>query len=247
MSRRVDGIGLGAVLRRHFGARQDAFTSALFVFPLFLVYQIGILTGARGRNGADFVTSAMIRLCHSDLGLYLLLLAVASGVYVGLLLWLRGRHTAHSRLFLPMLCESAVYASLMGVLIRSLIVRFDRFLPILAIGPVGPFDVLVISAGAGLHEELVFRAGLLVMLIRLFELPTIPLGRIGGTLLALLLSSVAFAAVHHMGGAGEPFTAVAFVYRIFAGAIFGLIYLYRGLGIAAWTHALYDVMVLGFG
>ncbi len=246
MSRAASGPGLGAVFRRHFGGRQDAFTSALFVFPLFLVYQVGIVSGARGRNGADFVTSALIRLCDSDLGIYLMLLASASAAYVGLLLWLRGRRTAHARLFLPMLFESAAYASLMGALIQGLISRLGRVLPILALSAAGPFDIAVISAGAGLHEELVFRAGLLVLLRRVFELPTIPLGRIGGMLLALVLSSVAFAAVHHMGGAGEPFTAVAFVYRSLAGAIFGLIYLYRGFGVAAWTHALYDVLVLAF-
>lgn len=245
MSRDIDGLGLGAALRRHFGVRQDAFTSALFVFPLFLVYQVGIVAGARGRNGADFVTSALVRLCRSDLGSYLLLLACASALYVGLLLWLRGRRTIHSRLFGPMLFEATVYASLMGALIQLLIVRFDRFVPILALADAGAIDIAVISAGAGLHEELVFRAGLLVLLIRVFALPTIPVGRIGGRLLALLLSSWAFAAVHHLGG-GEPFTGLAFVYRTFAGAIFGLIYLYRGFGVAAWTHALYDVLVLSF-
>jgi membrane protease YdiL (CAAX protease family) len=39
-------------------------------------------------------------------------------------------------------------------------------------------------------------------------------------------------------------TSVAMAYRTLGGMTFGLIYLYRGLGVAAWTHALYDVLVL---
>ncbi len=232
------------MLQRHFGGRQSGFTSALFSFPLFLVYQAAILLGAQGRNGADFISLGLIRLVDRDLGLYLLLLASLTLGWVGVLLSLRRRRTLHGRLFLPMLLESSVYAFFMGGVIQLLMIYFDRLVPVLAIGATGPLDVLAISAGAGLHEELVFRAGLMAGLMRVFALPLVPLGRVAGGLIALLVSSLAFSAVHHLGAAGEPFTAVAFTYRVFAGAIFGLIYLYRGFAVAAWSHALYDVLVL---
>lgn len=238
------GLGLGPVLRRHFGGRQDVFTSALLVFPLFLTYQVAILMGAQGRNGADFITLFLIRLCNRDLGTYLLLLAALAGGYVGLLLWLRSRRTLHGRMFTPMLIEASFYAFFMGGVIQLLIVYFDRVVPILAIVPAGPLDVLAISAGAGLHEELVFRAGLLAGLIFVLGLPGVPVGRLAGNLIALAVSSLVFAAVHHIGPGGDPLTAVTFTYRTFAGVLFGLIYLYRGLAVAAWTHALYDVLVL---
>ena len=64
---------------------------------------------------------------------------------------------------------------------------------------------------------------------------------------ALVVSSLAFAAVHHVGPAGEEWTAVAFVYRTLAGAYFGVVYQLRGFAVAAWTHTLYDVYVLSFG
>jgi membrane protease YdiL (CAAX protease family) len=240
------GLGLGPALRRHFGGRQNALASAIALFPLFIAYQAGILAGARGHNGADFVTSTLIALCAHDLGLYLLVLVGLSAAYVGVLAVLRRRRSAHARLFGPMLLESFLYAFFMGGVIQILIVRLDRLVPILAIAARGPLDVVVISAGAGFHEELVFRAGLLAALIRLLGAAPVPLARTTGPLLALLLSSVAFAAVHHLGPGAEPVTTLALVYRTLAGMLFGLIYLYRGLGVAAWTHALYDVLVLTF-
>jgi hypothetical protein len=42
---------------------------------------------------------------------------------------------------------------------------------------------------------------------------------------------------------GEPFTVRAFVFRVFAGALFAGIYRVRGFVIAAWMHCLYDVWV----
>ena len=237
------GIGFAAAFRRHFGGRQTGTTSALLVFPLFLVYQLAILLGARGRNGADFITFALILLCDRDFPSYALLIGSLGVLYAGVLLTLGERRVPALRLFWPTLLESAVYASLMGLAIQLAIAYFDRLVPILAFGS-GPLDVLAISAGAGLHEELVFRSGLLAGLIRLLSLPRFGLGRLAGSLAALLASSLVFALVHHVGPGQEPFTLVAFVYRTLAGAIFGVIYLYRGLGVAAWTHALYDVLVL---
>ena len=99
----------------------------------------------------------------------------------------------------------------------------------------------VISAGAGLHEELIFRVlgmgGLGFLLSGLT-------GRRRAWLFALVLSSLIFSLAHHVGPAGEPFTYAAFVYRSLAGVFFAMVYQLRGFAVAAWTHALYDVYVL---
>ena len=62
----------------------------------------------------------------------------------------------------------------------------------------------------------------------------------------MVASSLIFAAVHHLGVAGEEFTLSAFVYRTLAGAYFGVVYQLRGFAVAAWTHCLYDLYVLSF-
>jgi len=236
-----------AALRRHFSGRLDPFTSAVLVFPLFLTYQIGILAGAQGRNGADYISQALIRLCNRDLITYLQLLVGMVAVYTLTLFWLRRRGRFHPRAFLPMLAESAFYGFFMGGVIQVVIVRADRLLPLLAVTQPGLADILVISTGAGFHEELVFRAIIMAGLLRLAALPFVPLGPLIGLVVALAVSSLLFSLVHHVGPAGEPFTTLAFTYRTLAGVIFGLIWHYRGFAVAAWTHALYDLFVLSLG
>lgn len=226
----------------HFSGRLDPFTSAVLVFPLLLTYQLGILSsGGTGLNGVDFVTKALIELCERDLGNYLSVLGAMLLGYGALLVILRRHGRFSSQRFVPVVVESAFYASTMGTLILVIIQRFQQFMPGLAVAGTSAADIAVISAGAGLHEELIFRVlgmgGLGFLLSGLT-------GRRRAWLAALVLSSLIFSLAHHVGPAGEPFTYAAFTYRTLAGVFFALVYQLRGFAVAAWTHALYDVYVL---
>jgi hypothetical protein len=235
---------LAARLRAALPAPPAPLDTAIFVFPLFLVYQVGIVGGAR--NGADFATELLMEVARRDVRNYLLLFAVLLAGYVGLLAALRGSGRFHPRRFLPLLLESSVYALGMGSLILLVIRHALWFVPGLAQGALpdlGPLDVAVLSAGAGLHEELIFRAGLMGGLAWLLEHR---MGRAAAWAVALAGSSLVFAGVHHAGIAAEDFTMAAFVYRTLAGACFGVVYQLRGFAVAAWTHCLYDVYVLTF-
>src|SRR5690606_5468021 len=68
-----------------------------------------------------------------------------------------------------------------------------------------PFVALIQSIGAGLYEEIVFRAGLLggtyALLVRWGRINTM-----AAALIAICVSSVIFSAVHHVGPLGDPFT-----------------------------------------
>jgi membrane protease YdiL (CAAX protease family) len=108
----------------------------------------------------------------------------------------------------------------------------------------GLVEVLVISAGAGLHEEFIFRAGLMGGLGFLLE--QLSGRRKLAWAVALVVSSLIFAWVHHLGPVGEDFTSVAFLYRTLAGMYFGVVFQLRGFAVAAWTHAIYDFFVLSF-
>ena len=55
---------------------------------------------------------------------------------------------------------------------------------------------------------------------------------------------ILFSAFHYVGPLGEPMRLESFVFRSLAGLAFSALYLTRGFGITAWTHALYDVAVL---
>ena len=49
-----------------------------------------------------------------------------------------------------------------------------------------------------------------------------------------------------MGSMGDYFTLDSFLFRFLFGLILNGIYVTRGFGVAAWTHALYDVIVVTF-
>jgi hypothetical protein len=233
--------GTAGTLANHLSGRVDPLTSAILVFPLFLLYQAGILASA-GQNGVDFVTKALIELSARDMGNYLVVLAVMLVAYAAVLVILRKRGSFHPRAFVPVVIESTFYALTMGTLILFIMNRIG-VAPGLSTGGGGPnpLDVLVISAGAGLHEELIFRV------IGMGGMAWLLAGITGprrAWLAALVVSSLAFSLAHHIGPAGEAFSFAAFTYRVLAGAFFALVYHVRGFAVAAWTHALYDVYVL---
>jgi membrane protease YdiL (CAAX protease family) len=240
----ADGTPRGAIAR-HFSGRVGALTSAILVFPLLLTYQLGIL-GGRGQNGVDFVTRSLVALAERDLGNYLLIVVAMLIAYAVTLVLLRRGGRFDPGAFAPVLFESTVYALVMGSIILYVMSSFLGVLPGLAVSQEGPgaLDVLVISAGAGFHEELIFRA---ILMGGVAWLLTGITGKKRAWLIALVVSSLVFSLAHHVGPAGEEFLFAAFVYRTLAGMFFAAVYQVRGFAVAAWTHALYDVYVLGLG
>jgi hypothetical protein len=228
-------------LRRHFSREPSLLTSLVLVFPLFLLYQLGVLITPT-MNGADFVTRPLMDLLRYNLGAYLLL---SGGLTVGFIVvafYLRRRQEFDWRLFVPVLLESAVYALTMGTLINLIMNPFARHL---AAGPpgAGPFDRFVLSLGAGVHEELFFRLILLSAIAalgyRVFRLP-----KFAAVVMAFVISSFLFSLAHHLGRHGDPLQLGVFVYRFLAGMVFATIFYFRSFAIAVYTHALYDIYVM---
>jgi membrane protease YdiL (CAAX protease family) len=63
-----------------------------------------------------------------------------------------------------------------------------------------------------------------------------------GIALTVIATSLLFSAAHYLGPHGETFDSFSFWFRCTAGAFFALLFVHRGFGIAAGTHALYDIM-----
>ena len=59
----------------------------------------------------------------------------------------------------------------------------------------------------------------------------------------IVLTSLLFSAAHYVGPCGDPFRWLTFLFRFLAGVFFAVLFRYRGFGIAAGTHAFYDVLV----
>lgn len=102
---------------------------------------------------------------------------------------------------------------------------------------------VVLSLGAGVYEEFLFRMLLMGGLFWVFR-RVFGAGSRKTYICAMLLQAVLFSLCHHLPGSMEPFHLTTFVFRIVAGLYFGYIYLERGIGIAVGAHACYDVIAV---
>jgi len=228
---------------------RNLLTSLLLVFPLFLVYQVGVLFTLPMLNGADFLTVFLFRNLGLSSTAYLGYTAIVAAAFVVAVLVLRRRQQFDPGIIWRVFLESAIYALTMGSLIVFVMTRLFGISPRLAGGVAegiahqGFVARVVMSFGAGVYEETVFRLGLMTGLTALFE-RGLGFRRWLAMLAGLALSSVLFSAMHHIPPYGDPFAVGVFTFRVLAGACFGLLFWYRGFAVAVYTHALYDLWVL---
>jgi len=223
--------------------------SLLYALPLLLFYEglAFLLSGdaiSGVRNGADvLLKSAFLWLGGRD-GL------VAFGVVLvgvaAVLVWrdLRRNGPVRGRYFLGMAVESVVYAVLFGLVAGTLTSLILRGVP-LSLGPMARLPLptqLMISLGAGLYEELLFRVLLVGLLSRLARVG-FGWGPAASGIFAVAVGALVFSAFHYIGPYGDQLELGSFTFRAVAGVLFSALYLLRGFGITAWTHALYDVFL----
>jgi membrane protease YdiL (CAAX protease family) len=230
---------------------RSAWVSFLFVLPLLALYHVGVVVTNLGQggvvvNGADALLQAALR----GVGVggwfasaWFLAAVIGLGVY-------RKDPAARKERLQPrtfglMLGESAVYAGLFGGLVAGIIHALMPWVNTgLQIGPsLGIGRSLTLSLWAGIYEELVFRVLLMGGLVWLFRrlLKAKPGQAAVG---AVVVSSLIFSLFHYIGPMGDAFQLASFVFRFVAGLVLAGLYQTRGFGIAAYTHALYDVLVL---
>ena len=224
-----------------------------FALPLLAVYELWAAlspAAANGvRNGADVLLKSGFYAAAGPRG------ALAAGLLaLAACGWMiardaRGR-SVEPRLFGLMLAESLLFAASFGLVVGAATAGLLGSLgagSLAAAGsgaqPVGRLGLpaqLMLSLGAGLYEELLFRV-LLVSLLALGARRLLGWSPRAAGAAAVVLSAAAFSAFHYVGPYGDPFTVPSFTFRALAGLAFSALYVARGFGITAWTHALYDV------
>ena len=215
----------------------DLGSSFVLIFPLLLAYEIGVLFAGRV-NGADLVTRAVYAAAGSRT-VYLVVYAV---IAAGFLLWIRHTRrwgTLRLELAGPVLLEAALYALTLGAVVSLILDRLfgALFGHMLGLGLSAPSAISAI--GAGVHEELVFRLGVIAGVLALLG----SLDRRIAVGLAIAVSSLLFAAAHHVGAHGEPWAVHAFAFRAIAGVAFAAIFWFRSLAHVVYAHVMYDLLV----
>lgn len=224
---------------------RNLLTGVVLVFPLLLLYQVGVVLIYPMINGADFLTRFLFHNVGLSRSAYLGYTALVAGIFALLVLMFRKRQRIDLTVFVPVLLESAIYALTMGSLIVFVMTRVFGINPRLAVGlgEEGPIGRVIMSLGAGFWEETTFRLGILSATAALCE-RVIGMRRFFALLIALGVSSFLFSAAHHIPPYGDPLHLGVFTFRLLAGVFFGLLFWFRGFAVAAYTHALYDIYVL---
>lgn len=233
--------------------------SLLFALPLLALYEVlaFALSGTelgQVRNGADVLLKSVFITLGGRYGV-----TAFSVLLLGAGTWLVIRDRRRNgaivpRFFAGMFLESLLYAMLLGGVTSTLtsLLLNGRLMLVGQPGSAQPgltsFALptqLMISLGAGIYEELLFRvllvSGLAALARSLFGWRPLAAG-----VFASVVGALVFSLFHYVGPYGDELTLGSFTFRAIAGLLFSALYLLRGFGITAWSHALYDVILSVF-
>ena len=222
---------------------KTSFYSFLFTLPLFFLYEINILFLSWDdilvvRNGADFLMRNILE-SFDIYGLYGLGLVFFLGLLVTYIFFIKEdqQQEINVNFLFIMLAESMLWS----VVLYFLLFKFM----VLLMNPIGKtiLQQVTLAIGAGIYEEFLFRVLLIAGLSGILGF-VFMWDKTFKNIIAVVLSGGIFSAFHFMGEYGDFFSMELFLIRFIAGLILGVLYMYRGFGITAYTHSIYDLIVL---
>ncbi len=208
----------------------------VFLLPAVVLFEVGTRV-----HPADPIAFRMLQRVFEQLG--------ASGRCLPallLILMLLGWHVARGdawKISFSTLWMMAVESWALCLPLLALgvgVARWNIRLP-LAAGPERLVQNAILSLGAGIYEELLFRL-ILMTLLWVFLIDVMRLNRRGASILIVIISGVLFSLYHYLGS--EPFQYRTFVFRAIAGAYFAVLFLTRGFGITCGCHTIYDIIIV---
>lgn len=240
---------------------EDPFTGLSLGFlamtPLFVAYEWGLAVDpAAGENTGRLLLGLILRPFGSAAPWARWI--VLGTLFLGALVRVRSYGVRVRPNVARTILEGAGFALLLGPLLVALQALAGPYLPALpaAADPTaggGPTLAGVAGVlGGAAWEELLFRVGLYSFLYWLSLRFVQALGgsaRIGrpvAELVGLCGSALAFAGAHMaafltlLGGGGHEFDPALFTWLTLAGILLGLLFRWRGPGVGAWTHGLFN-------
>lgn len=235
-------------LKTYFQSTHSLLYSYLISLPLLLLYEILIfISQPDSAQVVRISVDVWIKTLFSQFGKDVLSITLIFVALLGIFILYRERNklnTLKPSYFFAMLIEASTYAFLLALVISQTVSSLLHILQVTPAGSLSTLQQIALSLGAGLYEELFFRVFLVSVLMFLFNYlfdkkwMTVTV--------AVVLAAVIFSMVHYVGELGDPFTLGSFLFRFLFGLALNGIYVWRGFGMAAWTHALYDMMVVAY-
>ncbi|MEX0770743.1 MAG: CPBP family glutamic-type intramembrane protease [Balneolaceae bacterium] len=235
--------------RNYFRETHSILYSYLICLPLLVFYEILILLSQPESEQIVRITvDAWFKTVFTSVGLNALSITFFTAALAGAFILIRDRKKLKhlkGAYFLGMLLEALAYAILLGIFISTLLqslLAFDQVSS--SIEELSKIQMLALSLGAGLYEELFFRVILVSLLLYLFR--KLFIKNWASYSAAAILAAFIFSTVHYTGEFGDTFSLGSFLFRFLFGLALNVIYVLRGFGMAAWTHALYDILIITF-
>jgi len=242
-------------VRRYSAESYRPLTCLLFISPLLIVYEAGILVlGPHSlRNGADVWLRQLLE--AMGFGQYLMLPILTCALLLGWHHVRRDRWEVSTGMVTFMWLESwglAFVLYLLAQMQHGLVAHWS-LAAVSSVAPTcalesevrgeGTIARLIGYCGAGIYEELLFRLMLLPIAFSLFARSR--LSRPARLAWAIGITSVIFSLAHYdfITPGGYSFDWYSFTFRFAAGAFFACLFVMRGFGVTAGTHACYDILV----
>lgn len=235
-------------VKSYFNTTHTLLYSYFVSLPLLLMYELLIfLSKPDSEQIVRISVDVWIKTLFSYIGRDVLSISLIIIALIGFFVIYRERgrlSTLKGNYFFYMIAEATVYAFLLALLISTTVSGLLQAVQANPVESLSMTQKLALSLGAGLYEELFFRvilvSGLLYLFKRIFTRQQLAYA------LAMILAAGIFSGVHYIGALGDTFTLASFLFRFLFGLALNAIYIWRGFGMAAWTHAIYDLMVVAY-
>lgn len=231
--------------------------SLIFISPMLVIYELGMLILGRSapRNGADVWLRMFLD--WIGLGQYFLLPILVCGTLLAWHYLRRDPWTVPRHVLGWMLVEALVLswlllliAQVQGRIFAELSTAISMDIPVATGNARGLFSRMISYMGAGIYEELLFR--LMLLPVAIGGARACGLNTKASIITGIIVVSLLFSAAHYRldlaigpwqlrSSAGDAWSLYSFTFRFLAGIFFAILFQYRGFGIAAGTHALYDI------
>ena len=230
------------IFKNYFNLSKSPFYSFIFILPLFIIYELGISTISSEdlptiRNGADVLLRKMLATIGIS-GVYGMGLLLLIGIVISFLINKRKfkELSLKSNYFIFMIFESIIWSILLFIILsKGQLLLAKSSSKILT-------QQIVLSIGSGIFEEFVFRV-MLVSSIALIVGLLVKKKYIYKISISIIIASIIFSVFHFTGEYAEDPKISLFILRFVAGIVLGYIYIFRGFGIAAYSHSFYNLIV----